>query len=159
MRKAAEDEVRHSDVMAEVARHFGAEPGPPRVEAAAPRATLAIALENAVEGTIRETFGALTGSYQALTARDPLVADAMRQVSEDEIFHAELSARIEAFLDTLLTEPERQSVADAKQRAIGELRLEMMVEPDDEITALAGLPPKELALQWIDQLDRDIWTG
>ncbi|MGB5682611.1 MAG: hypothetical protein WBM47_12245, partial [Polyangiales bacterium] len=110
-------------------------------------------------GSIRETFGALTGSYQALAATDPLVAKAMRTVSEDEIFHAELSARVDAFLDTLLTESERASVAAARKRAVAELRLEMSIEPDDEIAGVAGLPPRELALQWIDCLQQDIWAA
>jgi hypothetical protein len=158
-RKAAQDEVRHAEVMTGVARHFGAEPESPAVAQVPPRDPYSIALENAVEGSIRETFGALTGSYQALAATDPLVAKAMRTVSEDEIFHAELSARVDAFLDTLLTESERASVAAARKRAIAELRLEMSIEPEDEIAEVAGLPPRELALHWIDCLQQDIWAA
>jgi len=158
-RKAAQDEVRHAEVMTGVARHFGAEPEAPAVAQVPPRDPYSIALENAVEGSIRETFGALTGSYQALAATDPLVAKAMRTVSEDEIFHAELSARVDAFLDTLLTESERASVAAARKRAIAELRLEMSIEPEDEIAEVAGLPPRELALHWIDCLQQDIWAA
>ena len=159
VRKAAEDEVRHAEVMTGVARHFGAEPEAPAVAQVPPRNTYTIAVENAVEGCIRETYGALAGCYQALAAADPIVASAMRTVSEDEIFHAELSARVDAFLGTLLTEAERASVAAARRRAIGELRLEMSVEPDEEIAEMAGLPPRDLALQWIDCLQQDVWAA
>ena len=158
-RKAAQDEVRHAEVMTKVARRFGAEPEAPEVEAASPRNAHAIAVENAVEGCIRETYGALAGCYQSLAAADPMVANAMRTVSEDELFHAELSAKVDAFLQTLLTESERESVAAARRRAISELRLETMIEPDEEIAKLAGLPPRELALQWIGCLQEDIWAA
>jgi hypothetical protein len=158
-RRAAADEVQHAEVMREVARHFGAEPKQPEVEATTPRSAHAIALENAVEGRIRETYGALTGCYQSLAASDPIVANAMRVVAEDEVFHAELSERVDVFLDTLLTQSERQSVAAARRLAISELRLEAMVEPDEEIAKLAGLPPRELALQWIGHLERDVWMA
>ena len=159
VRKAAQDEVRHAEVMTDVARHFGAEPKAPSVAPLERRDPCSIAIENAVEGSVRETFGALAGSYQALAAADPIVAEAMRTVSEDEIFHAELSARVDAFLCTLLTESEQASVAAARKRAIGELRLETMIEPDAEIAKLAGLPPRELALRWIDCLQQDVWAA
>lgn len=158
-RKVAQDEVRHAQVMTEVARHFGSEPNAPSVALAEPRDPYSIAIENAVEGSVRETFGALAGSYQALAATEPMVAEAMRTVSEDEIFHAELSAKVDEFLHTRLTESERASVAKARRRAIAELRLEMSIEPDDEIAKIAGLPPRELALRWIDCLQRDVWAA
>ncbi len=94
-----------------------------------------------------------------MTATDPIVAEAMRTVSEDEIFHAELSAKVDEFLHTRLTESERASLAKARRRAIAELRLEMSIEPHEEIAKIAGLPPRELALRWIDCLQRDVWAA
>lgn len=56
-------------------------------------------------------------------------------------------------------EPERQSVAAARKHAIAELRLEMSIEPDDELAQIAGLPSRTLALQWIECLQRDLWSA
>ena len=60
-------------------------------------------------------------------------------------------------LDSLLTERQRQSVARARRQAIAELRLEMTVAPNVQVAPLAGLPSPELALQWIDLMERDVW--
>jgi hypothetical protein len=93
---AARDEVRHAQVMAELARSFGAEPGIPKIESQTLRARFAFSLDNAVEGCVRETFGALLAHCQAALARDPAVATALARIAEDETRHAELSWEIAA---------------------------------------------------------------
>jgi hypothetical protein len=50
-----------------------------------------LAVENAVEGCVRETYGALTAIWQARTAKDPSVAAAVRRIARDETRHAALS--------------------------------------------------------------------
>src|SRR5262249_35131396 len=69
--RAARDEVRHARVTASIAKRFGAQPAPVEVIPSAPRPLEAIARENAVEGCVRETFGALIATRQAIAARDP----------------------------------------------------------------------------------------
>ncbi|HEX7664753.1 MAG TPA: hypothetical protein VF407_09585, partial [Polyangiaceae bacterium] len=69
--RAAEDEVRHAQETARLAHRHGATP--PEVvvaKAEAVRTLEAIALENAVEGCVRETFGALVATWQAAHAAD-----------------------------------------------------------------------------------------
>lgn len=51
----------------------------------------ALALENAVEGCVRETFGALCGGYQAARAADPVVRRTLAQITRDETTHALVS--------------------------------------------------------------------
>src|SRR5207302_2062069 len=63
-RRAQRDEVRHARLMARMARRFGGAPVPARVAPIGPRALDEIAIENAVEGCVRETFGALVASFQ-----------------------------------------------------------------------------------------------
>jgi hypothetical protein len=48
-------------------------------------------LDNAVEGCVRETFGAAVGLWQAKQAGDAKVAKAMRQIAPDELIGARLS--------------------------------------------------------------------
>ena len=85
-RRSARDEKRHARIMGRMACRFGGEL-PPVVETRTPRRRSmgAIAVENAVEGCVRETFGALLASWQASHARDEAVARSMRRVAAEEI--------------------------------------------------------------------------
>ena len=47
--------------------------------------------ENAREGCVRETFGALIAMHQAERAGDPIIRRAMRRIAEEETRHAELA--------------------------------------------------------------------
>src|SRR5262245_10013390 len=67
-RAAATDEVRHAASTAEWARALGANVAQVAVPARGVRSLAAIALDNAVEGCVRETFGAVIGAYQARAA-------------------------------------------------------------------------------------------
>ena len=70
-RRAQRDEVRHARLTARMARRFGGRPVPARVAPIETRALPEVALENAVEGCVRETFGALVTSFQAAQRRGP----------------------------------------------------------------------------------------
>lgn len=158
-RAAACDEARHAQIMGDVARHFGVEPEAPSVAVSEARDPCTIALENGVEGCVRETFGALTGCYQGLCASDPVVASALRRVSEDEIRHAELSLRVDEFLQGLLSVEERARLASAKRQAIVDLRAEIAAPPPTEVCTVAGYPEPVLAARWIDRLEQDLWLA
>lgn len=155
---AREDEVRHTVSMAAIARRYGAEPGTHRVDPMRARSPYEIALENAVEGCVRETFGALVGAYQASAARDPQIRDAMREVSDDELRHAELSWALASWLEPKLTAEERARVATAKREAIDALREEARREHDPALLELAGLPGPDTAVAMVDRLAEDLWA-
>ncbi|MGH7436059.1 MAG: ferritin-like domain-containing protein, partial [Polyangiaceae bacterium] len=70
---------------------YGGIPRRPRVERGPVRPLEDIATENAAEGCVRETFGALIGIWQARFAGDPQVRRAMNGVARDESRHAALS--------------------------------------------------------------------
>src|SRR6185503_12478530 len=97
-RRAAGDEVRHHRAMTALARRFGAEP--PAVPRAFPdevRSLEAVAVENAAEGCMRETIGALVAREQAGRAGDPVVRAAMRGIAADEARHAELAFQVDGW--------------------------------------------------------------
>ena len=71
VRRARRDEERHAGSVGRLARRHGASPARPRVPRTAPRALEEIARENAVEGCVRETFGALVARLQASRCADP----------------------------------------------------------------------------------------
>jgi len=114
---AAGQEARHARVMSRLARRRGAPVPPVRLRAAPPRSALAIAIENAVEGCVGETFAALLAHHQARAAQDPGVRRAMRRIADDETAHAALALDVDAWIAGRLTPAERARVARAKQRA------------------------------------------
>ena len=90
--RSARDEVRHARVVSRLARGYGAAPRKSRVGARLDvRALEEVAMENAVEGCVRETYGALLATWQADAAGDRDVARAMRPIAEDETRHAALA--------------------------------------------------------------------
>jgi hypothetical protein len=157
-REAREDEVRHTRSMGALARRFGAEPHEPSIDPVGDRTAFEIALENAVEGCVRETFGALVGAHQALRAEDSEVASAMREVAEDEIRHAELSWAISGWLEPQLTAEERAMIDEAKRDAVMMLRSQASEPVAPELVVHAGLPDAETAVRMVEQLAADIWA-
>ena len=136
-RSARADEIRHAREANALARRFAASEreldAPPR----ASRDRFAIALENAVEGCVRETYGALVAAYQARTARDPEIRRFFTRIAADEARHAELSHAIAAWIERDLDAGERARIAAAKDAAFAELLDTAGVEsPFAELAAL-----------------------
>ncbi len=157
-REAREDEVRHERSMGAIAQRYGAEPVCPEIDPPRARSRFEIALENAVEGCVRETFGALVGAHQAMRASDPVVAHAMQSVADDEIKHAELSWAIAAWLEPQLTTEERLRIERARRDAIVSLRSQAAAELDPTLIDLAGMPSGAVAVGMVDRLARDLWA-
>lgn len=120
-RKAADDERRHARVMSKLAAAHGGCPPPKASSPNHVRPLFAIALENAVEGCARETFGAVLALHQATHAPDAQLQRAMRGIASDEARHAELSWKVAAWLAPLLSESERVEVEWARKCACEEL--------------------------------------
>lgn len=116
-RTAAGEEARHARVMGRLARRRGAPVPPVRLRTTRARSAVAVAIENAVEGCVAETFAALLAYHQAHTAHDPGVRRAMRRIADDETAHAALALDVDAWIGCRLTPAERARVARAKQRA------------------------------------------
>lgn len=125
VRRARRDEVRHTAMMSRLARRFGGTPrrfeAPPASKA---RSLLAIAVENAVEGCVRETYGAVVGLVEARVSRDPGVRSAMRSIAADECRHAELAWTVAQWVLPRLTPAERDAVERAMQEAAAGLARE-----------------------------------
>ena len=68
--EARADEVRHARTTRSLAGRFGPTPPQPRARRRPVRPLEAIAVENAVEGCVRETYGALLAHHQASAAED-----------------------------------------------------------------------------------------
>ncbi|MBZ4415168.1 ferritin-like domain-containing protein [Myxococcus sp. RHSTA-1-4] len=156
--RSAMDEVLHTDSSTRLAHRFGAQPRPPQVEALPPRSLFEVALDNAVEGCVRETFGALVAHHQALHARDAEVRQEMARIAEDETRHAELSWAIDAWAQARLTAAEREALREAQRKAVETLRAEVASPLDASLVTEAGMPAPEVAASLVDTLATLLWA-
>jgi hypothetical protein len=138
-RSAMRDEVVHARMVGDLARARGGSPD--RVaEAPLPLRSLEeLALENAVEGCVHETFAAARASWQASYASDPSVRSLSAVLAADEAAHADLAADVHAWACSVLPPPDAQRVEAARRRAWAQLAANPA--PVDATSARAlGLP-------------------
>ncbi len=157
--RAAKDEVRHARATRNVAERYGAQCSPACVDERPIRDLLTIATENAVEGCVRETFGALVATYQSLRAEDPMIARLMKRIAVDETRHASLAWRIAAWADAQLSDEERARVREARRTAAERLRIDLASEHDREVQSRAGMPTGFEAQKLFDGVARDLWAA
>ena len=155
---SALEEVMHTEVSTRLAHRFGATPQPPQVDALPPRPLFEVAMDNAVEGCVRETFGALVAHHQALHARDAEVRGAMVRIADDETRHAELSWAIDAWARARLSASEREALRAAQRQAVEKLRAEVTAPLDAALVTEAGMPAPEVAAALVDTLAAQLWT-
>lgn len=155
--RAAKDEARHARVVAGLAERAGGSVQRPRIRARRPRSLEAMAIENAVEGCVRETFGAAVAIAQSLTASDPRVRAAMRRIAIDETRHAELSWRVARWLDGRLDRAARNRVASARRRAARSLIESAGATVHPSLVEQLGIPPAPLAFALASDLARALW--
>ena len=163
LRKRAEgamrDEVRHARAMAVLARGWGSRVPGVRIRRTKQRSLEAIAVENAVEGCVRETFGALLAMHQSQAATEPSVRDAMTRIAHDEVGHAALAWSVARWTDAKLDVAARKRVAQATRDAITTLARELSFDPPRDLQIAAGLPNATQAKAMIRTLEGSIWAA
>jgi hypothetical protein len=155
---AAEDERRHAASIAELAWARGGEPVEVSTLPFTVRGLFEVALENAVEGCIRETYGALVGAYQAVRARDLDLRLAMRTIAPEEARHAALAHAVHQWALSRLSADERDKLRRAQVAAVFSLARECSVPPDCELMEQAGLPDSGMACSLLGELTRELWS-
>ena len=150
--RSARDEVRHARVMARRARACGGVVVSPRVRRRGLRSLESIARENAVEGCVHETFGALQLRWQAAHAPDPSMRRIFARVAADETRHAALSWLVAQWAEPLLDAPARKRVAAARSRASRALRAKLSAAPPRAFDPRVGRPRPEEAVALLDGL-------
>jgi hypothetical protein len=158
--RAARDEKRHTRMTSALARRFGAMLRDPEIPKPKPplRSLEAIAIENAVEGCVRETFGALLATYQAAKASDPVIRAAMARIARDETRHAAVAWRVAGWLNGKLDAHARVAVSAARRHARWELSRSLRAAPT-EATAALGLPDAAAMRQLAARLDDALWSS
>lgn len=156
--RAARDEVRHARATGALARRFGGRLRALSVARGAPRSLEAMAIENAVEGCVRETYGALLATRQAQAARDPQVRGVMSRIARDETRHAALSWSVGRWLETRLDGAAKRRVERAKEAAVRELLTAVASEAEPSFAERVGLPPRAEASALAAHLHRVLWS-
>ena len=156
--RCASDERRHARITSRLARRFGGDAPAPRVARARRRSVTAMAIENAVEGCVRETFGAMVATWQAAHAGDTEIAAAMKRIAIDETRHAAMAWAVAQWLEIQLDARGRARVATAKRAAVAELRREMANASDASLVRVAGLPSEAQARRLVDAIDAELWA-
>jgi hypothetical protein len=144
--RAREDEVRHAAAMTAHALRHGASVSSIAVPALPVRPLLEIAIENAVEGCVREAFAALVAHFQAARAATPALRETFAKIAEDETRHAALAHDCDEWLLEKLTPAERARVFEARARALRDLRVDLVSSPDPVSARVLGLPDATSAL-------------
>jgi hypothetical protein len=119
--RAATDERRHTLAMRRLALRADVDPTLPAHDPGRVRELFALAYENAVEGCVREFFGALLARWQSVHADDPEVRVTLRRIAVDEARHADLAWDVAAWVEPRLSPDERAELTLARATAWGEL--------------------------------------
>ena len=116
-RACARDEVRHARAMIALAKRRGATVPPIARASYEVRDLEAIAIENAVEGCVSETYGAAVAAWQGASARDPEIARVMSEIAPDELRHAAVGWAVHAWSERRLAPEARKRVREARDQA------------------------------------------
>ena len=92
------------------------------------RSLIDIAIDNAREGCIGESYSALVNVVQAQHATDARLRDHFAAIAADELTHAALAHAIAEWLDGVLSPDERAQVRAARDAAVGELAATLDVQ-------------------------------
>lgn len=141
-RAAAIDEARHARIMRRWARAHGVEPARPRHDDAGVASLETLAIENAIEGCVHESWAALELAWiarrEAGTAKGPALAG----IASDELGHAELAWAIDEWLRTQLEADACARVDAARTKAMHGLVARVQARGD---RARFGAAPRGIA--------------
>jgi hypothetical protein len=137
-REAALDEIGHARAMRDLLRG-----SVPRVRfGPLPHRTLrALALENAVEGCLHETYAALVAHHQARLAA-PALRPLFARIARDETAHGQWSWDLDSWLRTRLS-PAEQDEVDARRCEAAQVLVQRLSEPPPAVRDLLGVPSAE----------------
>ncbi len=155
--RAREDEIRHARVTTRLARRFGTEPPAAECARGPVRGLFAIALENEIEGVVRETLGAALATWRAEHANDADIRSVMKVIARDERRHAELSWALAEWVRPRLTVEERAQLDEARRAAVKELRDECTRDPNSDVMEIAGVPSAQALQSLLDGLEQNAW--
>jgi hypothetical protein len=116
-----------------------------------------VALENAREGCVGETYAAAVALWQAERAGDPEVRAAMAGIARDEIAHAQLAWDVDAWAASRLSPAQVAACRQRRREAGARLAAAAGQAIDERLASAAGLP-SPAAAAWLAGGTRDaLW--
>ncbi|HSC88033.1 MAG TPA: ferritin-like domain-containing protein [Polyangiaceae bacterium] len=141
LNQAAREEIAHARLMESRAHRAGARRPAQRFQPLAQRSLFEIALENAREGCVAETFAALEMAHQAQHAADSELRADFERIAREEANHAQLAWELHALYLERLSPGEQEQVTAELSRALASLE---MIESSAELSSFErrtlGLP-------------------
>ena len=138
--RAAREELAHARAMVALSARFGGRVQGPMLTLEPPRSLFAIALDNAVEGCVNETFAAFRAAYQARASGDPTVRRTLASIARDELGHAAWSWQLAAWAEPRLRASDRRAVGQVRSLALERLDAQVGVAPEPCMEQIAGVP-------------------
>jgi hypothetical protein len=158
--EAARDEVRHARMMTRIALRRGAVPARPRFDRIEVRELEDLAIENAVEGCVRETWAALEATFAARAATDSDIRAVMGRIAIDETRHAELARDIDEWVRTRLDAAAVERIEAAREQAVTALLTSMeRAQQHPALHERAGLPSTASARRLAEGLREAMWSA
>lgn len=120
-REAADDERHHARWLTRLAEERGA--GVPAIATneTGEASVLDVALHNAVEGCVHESFAALMAAVRSTSAADPRLRRVFAKIAADETRHGQLAWDLDAWLHERLEPAELQLVELRRREALERL--------------------------------------
>lgn len=115
--RSRRDERRHRRVVGALAKRAGGKQANiPNMDLPV-RSLEAMARENAVEGCVRELYGAYVAHWQAETSKDVAVRGTMRRIARDELRHAAFAWQVHGWAMAKLPVEARARIAHSMREA------------------------------------------
>jgi hypothetical protein len=157
LRGAAAEEVRHAAAIGRMVTRWGGTIRRVQTARGGPCSLLGLAMENAREGCVRETWGAACAIAQSILASDRDFRTEMIAIARDELDHAALSWDLACWLESQLSDGERATVSAERRAAIKELEAELEHEAPRSWRAALGLPTPAQVQRIFDGLAEHVW--
>ena len=156
-RQAVLEETRHSEMAALLAASFDAEIPEVSIDDFCLRSLYEIALENAVEGCVNETFAAACGLWQSEYAQLDVFRKVIAHITEEEMGHAALSWEIHQWVMPQLSEIQQEQILVAQAEAVDSLVSDFNQESNPMLQQAFGLPTKDDVARLFAQLKNSVW--
>ena len=156
--RAADDEVRHAAQLAALAARHGVQVPSPEVDPPTRRSLEAIAIENAIEGLVGETWSALQLHHQTRHAA-PALRPLLAAIADDETAHAELAQAIDGWCRSRLDDDARARVDEAARWAVRRLVEATTPGPVRGPDAELGLPSAATRRRLLAGLTATYWRA
>ncbi len=153
--KAAGEETVHAASMAALAAQYGVVATLPK-RPASRREMIELARENAIEGCVRETFGALVAAHQARFATRADLRLAFAGLADDEASHASLSWDLHAYFCTVLGPSVAAELDAAREAAFDAFAADAANRPESFTDRVLGIPRGRRAVALVAALRQSL---